>query len=152
MRQVKEQIESALGSGTVRAAWNNIRHEGGNCFAAAFWVANAAKIAGYEPVLVHGSPTLACAPFGKYAHAWVEIAVPLEQVTGGKVVGFEDEAFPLVVDYSNGLSAVLPTQLYYSLGKIEPTSCRRYSLDAARQQIAKRRHYGPYHRNSGRTI
>jgi hypothetical protein len=149
---VQEQIESALGSGLVGDAWNKIRYEEGNCFAAAFWLANAAKLTGYEPVVVHGSPTLARPPFDKYAHAWVEIAVPLEHITGAKIVGLEDETLPLVLDYSNGLSAVLPAQIYYSIGKIEPTSCRRYSLAAARDHIAKKRHYGPYHRNSGRTL
>ncbi len=152
MIQIKEQIAAALKSPAVRKVWRDIQSESGNCFAAAFWVANAAKIAGFTPTVVHGSPTLARPPYDKYAHAWVEVSVPLEQIFGNSVVGFEDEGFPIVIDYSNGLSAVLPAVAYYSLGKIEGDACKRYSIEDLLEQARRKKHYGPYHKNSGRTL
>jgi len=160
--QIKEQIAAALKSPAVRKVWRDIQSESGNCFAAAFWVAMAAKQAGYEPVVVHGSPTLARPPYDKYAHAWVEVSVPLRQMFGPAVVGFEDEGFPIlgfagaqfpiVIDYSNGLSAVLPASAYYNIGKIEERACKRYSIADLVKRAARTEHYGPYHRNSGRTL
>lgn len=162
MIQIKEQIAAALKSPAVRKVWQDIQRESGNCFAAAFWVANAAKIAGFTPTVVHGSPTLARPPYDKYAHAWVEVSVPLEQIFGNSVVGFEDEGFPIlgfagaqfpiVIDYSNGLSAVLPASAYYNIGKIEERACKRYSIEDLLEQARRKKHYGPYHKNSGRTL
>lgn len=81
--------------------------------------------ANFEPVLVHGRPVLQRPPFERFGHAWVE---------SGEVV----------FDFSNGRKLVMPRNVYYALGRIDPEDSFRYSPDEARKLLVRFGHYGPW--------
>ena len=75
--------------------------------------------------LVHGRPTLARPPFGKYAHAWCEVG-------------------ELVVDRANGRNNTMPKAMYYERGSIDPAECFYYTYSEAREKLDEYKHWGPW--------
>jgi hypothetical protein len=101
-------------------------HDHGNCYPVACWLLiDPFGDIPSNAILVHGEPTLQRAPFNKFGHAWVEIG---------------DSVF----DFSNGRNIVIRKEVYYQLGKIEESSCRRYTKTEARRMVAKFKHWGPW--------
>lgn len=85
-----------------------------------------------SPTLVHGRPTLQVDPFCEYGHAWVEFT---KQDGAGRPV-------ELVLDTER--SVVIPKDLYYQIGRIDPAQCLRYSFQEMRAWIARTGHWGPW--------
>ena len=81
-------------------------------------------------VLVHGWPVLQGGPHqgSRYGHAWVEFDV--------------SDALRCVWDPVG--DAVLPRELYYQAGQIEPDHCTRYLPEQARAQAVDTGTYGPW--------
>lgn len=96
-----------------------------NCFEAAVDCVDDLN----EPtaVIVHGLPIgRGVDNLGKrYWHAWVEL--------NGKCY-----------DFSHGNRAIVPAELYYSLGKIDPNLTLRFTVSEAVAEMEARKHYGPW--------
>ena len=139
-RQIAEQAEGMIvlhriterlsAEGTLPwAVWSDVSEEHGNCYPVAAAVGLAAERAGYTAFVVHGRPTLQAEPFEPYEHAWVEVETRLGR---------------MAVDLSNGCNAALPTERYYTLGKVE-TDKAIYTPTEVWQLITENDHYGPFH-------
>lgn len=111
------------------AVWRDASEEQGNCYPVAAAVGLAAERAGYKAFVVHGRPTLQAEPFEPYEHAWVEVETRMGR---------------MAVDLSNGCNAALPTERYYTLGKVE-TDKVIYTPTEVWQLITENDHYGPFH-------
>ena len=113
----------------------------GNCYASAGQHLMEAWTMGRDNgmVLVHGRPTLAVEPFIQYGHAWIEYKVKMDALSDitGKNVEVE-----MVLDTESG--NVLQRDLYYLVGRIDPESCIRYSVDDMRRWVLKTGHWGPW--------
>lgn len=66
----------------------------------------------------------------RFTHAWVE--------------GVTADGITMVVDISNGLDLVIPKELYYGIGRIDPGECERYSAKDAIDRMLSYAHYGPW--------
>ncbi len=75
-------------------------------------------------MLVHGRPTLTVAPFIEYGHAWIEI---------GDVLAFDAER-----------EIVMPLELFYRAGQIDPTKCLRYDYADLKRWTNLTEHWGPW--------
>lgn len=107
----------------------------GNCYqAAAEFLLDSAPCA----VLVHGAPVLTRHPFKKFGHAWVEVKV--------------NDDLMIVRDTSNGQNITVPSHLYYSIGKIDPDKCQRYSIVDLAYWTKKTGHWGPWEEGPGETL
>jgi hypothetical protein len=95
----------------------------GDCFQ----VAADLTLAIEDLVLCHGKPlgTGGEAKGLRYCHAWAE---------------FEN----VVLDFSNGNSAVVRVEDYYALGTIDLKRVRRYTRDEAIACMRAYDHYGPW--------
>jgi hypothetical protein len=124
----------------LKAMWDGVRRRKGNCFAAALWVGMAAEAAGLKAVVVHGEPILQRPPFARYAHAWVEVALPISHYANGEVAYLD-----CAVDYSNGLRVVMPLSLYRMFGKIDTRLGLRYKPAKLEKITLKAGHYGPFY-------
>ena len=83
--------------------------------------------------LVHGYPRLQAESDGYpegtlYGHAWLEV----ESETHGTLC------------HDVVKSVTLPKELYYELGRIDPSQCCRYSLSKAKQMLSDHGHFGPW--------
>lgn len=78
-------------------------------------------------VIVHGAPTLRGGPYtgNKFGHCWIE----------------SDDT---VYDFSNGNEAVLPKDLYYALGNIDPKENVSYTINEYRKKIVEEGTWGPW--------
>lgn len=72
--------------------------------------------------LVHGRPRLTVSPFIKYGHAWLEDG-------------------DLVYDPSG---RVIPRDLYYAVGEIDPAECVRYSYTDFVTKMVVHKTWGPW--------
>ena len=86
-------------------------------------------------VLVHGRPTLQVTPFCEYGHAWIEIAQNLERL-GAKA------ELVLCLDTESGV--LVPRELFYKVGRIDPASCLRYRIEDLRRWVVETGHWGPW--------
>jgi hypothetical protein len=132
-------LDAAIQSPRFKYRWRTAARYKGNCFVVAPLVAEMLEASGYKCVVVHGAPTLQCEPFAPYAHAWAEVSFILME--GGP----DEITVTFAIDYSNGLRAILPTFMYYSLGRIDPAESRVYTLQDALARAVATGHYGPYH-------
>ena len=83
-----------------------------------------------DVVLVHGIATGQGPIAGvRFGHAWTEH-------------GRGSDA--LVVDLSNGRELRMPAALYYAIGRIDSTECRRYTLADVRRHVSDTEHSGPW--------
>lgn len=99
---------------------------GGDCYVAAYKLFNSQALHNKSLRLVHGIVTGQGQLNGvKYDHAWVE-----------------DISKKLVYDYSNGRQIVLPSDVYYRLGKI--TNTKKYTFNQMLDMSIKYRTYGPW--------
>lgn len=108
------------------ASMKDERKRDGDCFkVAADLVVDHSFPSKYKgAVLVHGMASGRGEISGvRFGHAWVEIG---------------DE----VIDYSNGLNARLPKELYYAIGNIKTTL--RYSRKETMMNLMEHKHYGPW--------
>lgn len=132
-----EQMQSSPIASEVAGVW----FEKGNCFPMAFYIMRMAKACGYEAVIVHGEPTLQREPFVPIVHGWVEIGLPLFGTL-----------LPVCVDYSNGRRIIAPLGFFYSVGKIDPRLCHRYSEEAAIELLKEHGHFGFYHESDALSL
>lgn len=137
-RTVFAKIDEALSEPKINALLESVKDEDGNCFPMAAIVGEAARNAGFSAKVIHGKPTLTVAPFVKYDHAWVEVAVPIFEGTAHEAL------FPFVLDLSNGLRVLMPVQQYYLIGNISPKESVTYEADDILQIAIDNGHYGPY--------
>jgi transposase len=107
----------------------------GDCFFSA--ISKAQELADvYDNVrVVHGVPlgTGGEAEGIRYPHAWVEFT----QNIGGIDIEF-------IADFSNGNEVVVPKELYYKIGNIDPEFNRAYSIDEIEEKIEENGHAGPW--------
>ena len=107
----------------------------GDCFFSA--ISKAQELAeAYDNVrVVHGVPlgTGGEAEGIRYPHAWVEFT----QNIGGIDIEF-------IADFSNGNEVVVPKELYYKIGNIDPEFNRAYSIDEIEEKIEENGHAGPW--------
>jgi hypothetical protein len=91
----------------------------------------AAMLEGFEAlVLAHGVVTGQGPVAGiRYSHAWLE----------GEVNGLT-----MAIDFSNGRQVVIPREIYYQAGNIEPREICRYTEPQARRMLVEHLHYGPW--------
>lgn len=97
----------------------------GNCFQVA-GEAFLCRCMTDEPqdlVIVHGRPRLTVEPYIRYGHAWTE------------------EDGELVYD-PNG--KVLPKDLYYAVGQIDPNECARYTYKQYVKKLVQEGHWGSW--------
>jgi len=80
-------------------------------------------------ILVHGWPTLTRPPFEKYSHAWLE---------------YTFNGIRICWDLSMGRDIKVAQADYYSIGKINPLKCIRYTEDEARALVLEHEHWGPW--------
>jgi len=113
----------------------------GDCYANAgrhlmdLWLAN--KDEGFT--LVHGRPILQAPPHIEYGHAWLEFRRPipaLSELTGRKC------EMEMVLDVESG--NLLPKELFYMAGEIDPDKCIRYTTDEMRRWVLDTGHWGPW--------
>ncbi len=78
-------------------------------------------------ILVHGRPTLQCAPFVQYSHAWVEIP-----------------SLDIALNVATGRQIAVPLSEFYATGQIDSAKCYRYTPEQARQMLLTYEHYGPW--------
>lgn len=67
----------------------------------------------------------------RYGHAWVEMQP-------------ESGFGTLVIDKSNGNDVVVPKEMYYRVGQIDPQNVIRYTVREARRLLVSSGHYGPW--------
>jgi ADP-ribose pyrophosphatase YjhB (NUDIX family) len=107
----------------------------GDCFFSA--ISKAQELAeAYDNVrVVHGVPlgTGGEAEGIRYPHAWVEFT----QNMSGIDIEF-------IADFSNGNEVVVPKELYYKIGNIDPEFNRAYSIDEIEEKIEENGHAGPW--------
>jgi ADP-ribose pyrophosphatase YjhB (NUDIX family) len=107
----------------------------GDCFFSA--ISKAQELAeAYDNVrVVHGVPlgTGGEAEGLRYPHAWVEFT----QNIGGIDIEF-------IADFSNGNEVVIPKELYYKVGNIDPEFNRAYSINEIEEKIEENGHAGPW--------
>jgi transposase len=107
----------------------------GDCFFSA--ISKAQELADvYDNVrVIHGVPlgTGGEAEGIRYPHAWVEFT----QNIGGIDIEF-------IADFSNGNEVVVPKELYYKIGNIDPEFNRAYSIDEIEEKIEENGHAGPW--------
>ena len=65
----------------------------------------------------------------RFGHAWVEI---------------DDGPLIMVLDQSNGRNLLLPRDMYYRIGEVDPEECRRYTPEETLHQLARHHHWGPW--------
>jgi len=68
-------------------------------------------------------------------HAWVEAEQP---VPGGSLT------IVLVIDVSQGKNLLLPRDLYYRIGRVNPAECTRYTPEEAMINMLRSKHFGPW--------
>jgi hypothetical protein len=129
-----DALEEQIQSSPFAPLWRETENDKGNCFPMAFLLARMAEACGYTAVIVHGEPTLQREPFLPFIHGWIEIGLPF---FGGVI--------PVCVDYSNQRRIVVPLGMFYSVGKIDPARCHRYTLEEAISLVQKHGHFGIYH-------
>ncbi len=95
--------------------------DGGTCYRSACNLVLSGFIEG--AILVHGEPVLQCHPWTRYGHAWVE---------------YKDMVFDL------SLMRVFSMETYFRDGKIEESSCKRYSRKSTMAHLAAFAHWGPW--------
>jgi len=127
----------------------------GDCYAAAGEYLREQSVLGRtDIVLVHGRPTLQRPPFVQYGHAWIELEQDLSamfaphefgapgripQPPAGRGIAAKLE---LCMDVER--EAILPKQLFYMLGKIDPAECFRYTFHDLRSWVTMTGHWGPW--------
>ena len=75
----------------------------------------------------------------RIGHGWVEVEV-----------GPESERY--VLELSNGHNAIIPADVYYMAGEIDPDNAeefRRYTPEETRELLEEHGHYGPWHITGG---
>ena len=99
--------------------------QNGDCYEAhANYMLKLKSTAGFT--LCHGTVTGQGPIEGiKHDHCWLELP-------------------DMVVDISNGKNILMPKSRYYKIGKIDPSSIKRYTLKQLRKQILYYKHYGPW--------
>jgi hypothetical protein len=136
-----DALDAEIASSPFSPMWHETENEQGNCFPMAFFLARMAKACGYAAVVVHGEPTLQREPFCPFVHGWVEIGLPF---LGG--------VLPICLDYSNQRRVISPLGMFYSVGKIDPATCRRYTADEALELLEKHGHFGFYHESNALSL
>lgn len=107
----------------------------GDCFEAAIFKARELADT-YEDVrVVHGVPlgTGGEAEGLRFPHAWVEFT----QMIGDFPVEF-------VADFSNGNEVIIPKQMYYQIGNIDPDFNKSFDVDEVERLIDENGHAGPW--------
>jgi len=111
----------------------------GDCYAAAGEYLREQSVLGRtDIVLVHGRPTLQRPPFVKYGHAWIEFTQDLSAM----FAPHEAAKLELCMDVER--ETILPKQLFYMLGKIDPAECFRYTFHDLRSWVTMTGHWGPW--------
>lgn len=111
-------------------AWKKRELQEGNCYevSAKFVLDHKKDFKDLEPVLchglVHGQGPLQGAIFG---HGWVEYP-----------------SINTALDKSNGRDLEVPIDVYYKLGKINPTNVKKYTTKEIRKKIVEHGHWGPW--------
>lgn len=110
----------------------------GDCYEAAGCYVQDAALTGDADnlTLVHGVVSGQGPLEGRrIGHAWVEVEE--------RAPGFPISVW-LVVDRSMGRNLVLPRDMYYRVGQIEPAECTRYTPEEMTVRALKHGHWGPW--------
>lgn len=93
--------------------------------------------------LVHGFPigTGGDAKGKKFCHAWIEVVLDAPGCPGESFVYSVID----VGSFENDPPRMLPEFVYYKVGQIQRSECRRYTADEAAELALKYEHYGPWH-------
>ena len=86
--------------------------------------------------LVHGYPTLQRPPYARFGHAWVE--------TVEATLSVGDSVFEVIVCHDPSNGAVLPRELYYAIGCIDPALCSRFDHAAASARAVETGEWGAW--------
>ena len=126
------------GSGSNSSGTERAQEAGGECYkdAAKAVVYGASETQGWKDIrLVQGYPTLQSGSHKgeKFGHAWVEGSVPIKNTK---------QTFSMVYDASKGTS--YPKQLYYKVGKIDPSQSKSYTKNQALANMLKTSNWGPW--------
>lgn len=92
--------------------------------------------------LVHGLPMYqgieeADGPDGRYYHAWVEVEIPPPPFSGSKATAY-------CISTINGRATAVPKDTYYSVGQLDESLVKRYTISKVNKMLAKYKHWGPW--------
>lgn len=87
--------------------------------------------------LVHGYPTLQRPPFARFGHAWVETVEATFPVGDGTT-------YEVRVCHDPSTGAVLPRELYYAIGRIDPALCSYYDHAQAMERALATAEWGAW--------
>lgn len=92
--------------------------------------------------LVHGLPMYqgveeADGPDGRYYHAWVEVEIP-------PAPGTEESITTYCISSVNGKAVAVPKDIYYTVGQLDESLVKRYTISKVNKMLAKYKHWGPW--------